>query len=64
MGRYIQEDTEDEEMPGVKEDPGMEMQVTFGGGLDELSHKLRLKQGGNANKASDTVWDAYMRRRK
>ena len=41
----------------------MEMEVTFGGGLDELSAKLRAKAEERVNKKNDTVWQAYLRKR-
>lgn len=65
MSILQEEDSENEsEKQGVQEESKMEMEVTFGGGLDDLSHKLRMKQEEKANKKSDTVWEAYLRRRR
>lgn len=42
----------------------MELEVTFGGGLDDLTHRLQAKRQEATNKKNDTVWQAYERRRR
>ena len=44
-------------------DEAMEMEVTFGGGLDGLSQRLKARLADRVNKKDDTVWQAYLRRR-
>lgn len=41
----------------------MEMEVTFGGGLDDLSARLKAKAEERVNQKNDTVWQAYLRKR-
>nr|XP_043615185.1 ESF1 homolog [Erigeron canadensis] len=43
-----------------EEDDGMDMEVTFNTGLEDLSKKLLEKK----DTKSETVWDAYLRKRK
>ena len=62
------QDGSDSEMEkrGRKEEQGnegMEMEVTFGGGLDDLSARLKAKAEEKVNKKNDTVWQAYLRKR-
>ncbi len=42
----------------------MELEVTFGGGLDDLTHRLQAKREEATNRKNDTVWQAYERRRR
>ena len=42
----------------------MELEVTFGSGLDALGQRLKAKREEAASQKSDTVWQAYLRRRK
>lgn len=46
-----------------EQDQGMEMEVTFGGGLDDLSARLKAKAEERVNQKNDTVWQAYLRKR-
>jgi hypothetical protein len=55
--------SESEEV-GRKGDGNMELEVTFGGGLDELTHRLQAKKEEATNKRNDSVWQAYERRRR
>lgn len=43
-----------------EEDDGMDMEVTFNTGLEDLSKKILEKK----DKKSETVWDAYLRKKK
>jgi len=49
---------------GHKGNGNMELEVTFGGGLDDLTHRLQAKKQLASNKKNDTVWQAYERRRR
>ena len=46
------------------QDRTMELEVTFGSGLDALGQRLKAKREEAASQKSDTVWQAYLRRRK
>lgn len=53
-----------EERPSRETDPKMELQVTFGGGLDQLKERLEAKREEGMRGGKDTLWEAYLRRRK
>lgn len=42
----------------------MEMEVTFMPGLENLGERLLAKKRDEAAKKGETVWDAYMRRKR
>ncbi|PWA79792.1 NUC153-like protein [Artemisia annua] len=44
-----------------EDDEGMDMEVTFNTGLEDLSNKILEKK---KDKNSETVWDAYLRKKK
>jgi hypothetical protein len=47
-----------------KQDMKMEMEVTFTSGLESLGERLIAKRKEAEIKAGETVWDAYLRRKK
>ena len=59
-----EENGSEEEGQDKKSRDGMELEVTFGGGLDDLTHRLQAKRQEATNKKNDTVWQAYERRRR
>ena len=64
-GFNLQAESDEEEIPSRQADPDMELQVTFGGGLDELREKLEAKREELAqNGGKDTLWEAYLKRRR
>ncbi|KAI3438627.1 hypothetical protein D9Q98_001049 [Chlorella vulgaris] len=48
----------------VKDDKGMEMEVTFLPGLENLGERLLAKKREEEARKGETVWDAYLRRRR
>jgi hypothetical protein len=42
----------------------MEMELTFGGGLEELGQRLLSRKQERDVRKNDTVWEAYERRRR
>lgn len=42
----------------------MEMELTFGGGLEDLGQRLLSKKQEHDARKKDTVWEAYERRRR
>lgn len=42
----------------------MEMELTFGGGLEELGQRLLSRKQERELRKKDTVWEAYERRRR
>lgn len=58
--------SDDEEMRTKHSPDGvdMEMQVTFDGGLENLAERLAEKKRLDQGKKSETVWEAYMRRKR
>ena len=42
----------------------MELEVTFEPGLDSLTERLQAKKQAAADGRTDTVWAAYLRRRR
>ena len=48
----------------IVDDGNMEMQVTFDGDLESLAARLNEKQQTARAKKSETLWDAYMRRKR
>ena len=56
-------EVDDGDLNGEQQIEGMEMEVTFGGGLDDLSARLKAKAEERVNKKNDTVWQAYLRKR-
>ena len=42
----------------------MELEVTFVPALDELSQRLAAKKKEKVDSRNDTVWEAYLRRRR
>ena len=61
----VQEDEAAEKPePGVAEDKGMEMEVTFAPGLDSLGKKILDKARQAKGSEGETVWEAYMRRKR
>lgn len=59
-----EESGSDREPAGGARDRDMELQVTFGGGLDQLQQRLQSKREAALNQKTDTVWQAYLRRRR
>lgn len=56
-----------DESPGgaaPKADRDMEMELTFGGGLEDLGQRLLTKKQEREGRKKDTVWEAYERRRR
>lgn len=43
---------------------GMEMEVTFLPGLENLGERLLAKKAEREARKGETVWDAYLRRKK
>lgn len=41
-----------------------EMEITFVPGLDKLGQRLAAQKQAAAKKGSETVWDAYLRKRR
>ena len=56
------EDSDDEDTQGKKKN--MEMEVTFTSGLEGLGDRLIAKRKEAETKAGETVWEAYMRRKR
>ncbi|GAB4817011.1 hypothetical protein N2152v2_004057 [Parachlorella kessleri] len=48
----------------VKNDKGMEMEVTFLPGLENLGERLLAKKRDQEARRGETVWEAYMRRKR
>lgn len=46
------------------EDRNMEMEVTFDAGLESLGERLTAKRKDAVTRAGETVWEAYIRRRR
>ena len=42
----------------------MDMEIVFQPGLEGLGERLLAGKRGKAGRSSETVWDAYMRKRK
>ena len=49
---------------GPRSDRDMEMELTFGGGLEELGQRLLSRKQERDVRKNDTVWEAYERRRR
>ena len=59
------EEESDDDDDDVNDDKNMEMEVTFASGLEGLGDRLLAKRKEAEDKAGgETVWDAYMRRKK
>jgi hypothetical protein len=50
--------------PGCVTDRNMELQVTFGQGLDTLGERLVAKHIEKQNAGTETVWESYLRRKR
>jgi len=48
----------------LKRDKNMEMEVTFVPGLENLGRRLLAKKQEERNKKGETVWEAYLRRKR
>jgi len=59
-------DQEDDDSlpPGCIKDRDMELQVTFGQGLDTLGERLVAKHIEKQKTGSETVWESYLRRKR
>jgi hypothetical protein len=55
---------EGDDVDGVVADRDMEMEVTFDAGLEGLAERLVEKRKAAATRAGETVWDAYLRRKR
>jgi hypothetical protein len=53
-----------ESIGALKRDKNMEMEVTFVPGLENLGIRLLAKKQEERNKKGETVWDAYLRRKR
>jgi hypothetical protein len=61
-GHALQEGGEGQQQP--RSDRDMEMELTFGGGLEELGQRLLSRKQERDVRKNDTVWEAYERRRR
>ncbi|GAX82620.1 hypothetical protein CEUSTIGMA_g10046.t1 [Chlamydomonas eustigma] len=48
----------------IKRKDGMEMEVTFVSGLEKLGEQILSKKKEERDRAGETVWEAYLRKRK
>lgn len=63
-GGEKEEGSSGEEAEEEADDEKMDMEVTFVPGLEGLGERLMAKRRDAQAKAGETVWDAYMRRKK
>lgn len=64
LGKKAGSDEEDSDEDGGDDNKNMEMEVTFASGLEGLGERLIAKRKEAEAKAGETVWEAYMRRKR